>query len=442
MKRDIEETLRDWKNDRRRRPLLVRGARQVGKSYTITQFGETEFDNIVIVNFEQNPECKTCFDTLEPQKIIDTISILLHASITPRKTLLFLDEIQECPKAITALRYFYEQMPQLHVVAAGSLLEFALSSAQFKMPVGRVQYVFMKPFSFLEFLDAVGEGRARQAIRGFNWENLPSDVIHDHINSLVKTYSIIGGMPAVIQEYLDTRDLTRCSRVQTLIINTYRDDFGKYCSTVKHKYLQKVFYAVPKMVGKKFKYSHVDDTMQSRELKEALELLEMAGIVSRVKKTSGENLHLEANSKERHFKVLFLDIGLMQNMCGLSAEMLLSEDFIKVNSGALAEQFTAQELIAYQDLYREPSLYYWAREAKSSNAEIDYVFPCLSHVLPIEVKAGKSGTLKSLHLYLDKYHVPVGVRVSQLPFSSTPPIISIPFYGLQKVAQLVKPHLS
>ena len=440
MKRDIDKTFRTWKKEEHRYPLLVRGARQVGKSYSIIKFGKNEFDNLVEVNFEQKPQYITCFDTLEPKKIIETLSVLSKSDIIPGKTLLFLDEIQECPNAISALRYFYEQMPGLHVIGAGSLLEFVISQENFRMPVGRVQYLYMKPLSFLEFLDAVGENRIRKIIETSAWDNLPSLSIHQHLISLVKKYSIIGGMPAVVSEYVSTSNLDKCFQIQTIIIQTYSDDFGKYASKVKHKYLEKIFFAVPKMIGRKFKYSHADSSMQSRDLKEALELLEKAGVVYRIKQTSGEGLPLEANAKERHFKTTFLDICLMQNICGLSSEMLISadENFIKVNEGAVAEQFTAQELLAYRDFHLVPSLFYWAREARNSNAEIDYIIPCCSSALPIEVKAGKTGTLRSMHIYLDKYRLSAGVRISQLYFNKNLPIISLPFYAIKKISQLLK----
>lgn len=443
MKRDIDDTLKNWKSEVHRYPLLVRGARQVGKTYSIKQFGENEFDNLVEVNFEQKPQYFTCFDSLEPKKIIETLSVLSKSDIIPGKTLLFLDEIQECPKAISALRYFYEQMPDLHVICAGSLLEFVISQESFKMPVGRVQYLYMKPLSFLEFLDNVGESRARNVIETITWDNLPSHAIHKHLISLLKKYAVIGGMPAVVSEYLSSSSLEKCSQIQTIIIQTYRDDFGKYASKVKYKYLEKIFFAVPKMVGNKFKYSHVDNNLQSRDLKEALELLEKAGVVYLIKQTSGKGLPLEANAKERHFKTVFLDIGLMQNICGLSSDLLISpdEDFIKVNEGAIAEQFTAQELLAYRDVYLAPSLYYWTREARSSNAEIDYLIPHGSSALPIEVKAGKTGTLRSMHIFLEQYNLSAGVRISQHYFNRTLPIISLPFYAIKGIPHLMKTHM-
>jgi len=443
MKRDIEKVLKKWKDEKRRYPLLIRGARQVGKSYSVKKFGEEDFENLVEINFEQNPKYKACFDTLDPQKIIESISILSNSKIIPGKTLLFLDEIQECPNAIVSLRYFYEQFSNLHVIGAGSLLEFALYQEDLKMPVGRIQYIFLKPLSFLEFLDAIGEEKIRKIIEDIDKNNFPSKVIHEHILSFIKLYSIIGGMPAVVYEYINSKDIKRCLDVQTIIIQTYRDDFGKYASKVKYKYLQKIFYGVPKMVGKKFKYSNIDRDMQSRDLKEALILLEKAGVVLRVKHTSGNGLPLEAEARENIFKTVFLDIGLMQNVCGLNSDIFLTskEDFIKINNGAIAEQFVGQELLNYQDFHTQPSLYYWVREAKNSNAEIDYIIACCSKAVPIEVKSGKTGTLRSMHLYLKKAGLSAGVKISGLPFDDTLPIVSIPFYAINKIPELMSSYV-
>jgi len=438
MKRDVDKILELWKQDNNKRPLLVRGARQVGKSYTVTEFGRNAFDEMVIINFEQHPKYKECFSTLDPKEIIENISLLSKKDILPGKTLIFLDEIQECPKAITALRYFYEQMPELHVIGAGSLLEFALSSEKFKMPVGRIQYLYMKPISFGEFLDALGENKARQLIRDYKINTSINKAIHEHLIALVKKYTLLGGMPAVLAEYISSGNVNKCQKIQTIITQTYRDDFGKYAKKVKHKYLEKVFYAIPKLVGNKFKYSHVDNQTQSRDLKEALNLLEQSGVVYSVKKTSGEGLPLEANVKDRFFKATFLDVGLMLNICGMNIEAMFAEDIMTVNAGAVAEQFVGQELLAYQDSFQKGSLYYWAREARNSNAEIDYLIVCGSLVIPIEVKSGKTGTLRSMHLYLEKYKPPMGVRISSLPFSHSLPIIAIPLYAIERLPQIVE----
>ena len=222
LKRNIDNVLAEWKKKdiTQRWPLLIRGARQVGKSYTLTEFGEKEFEHLVKINFEQHPQYKACFDTLDPNQIIEYISLLQKTVVKPGKTLLFLDEIQECPKAITALRYFYEQMPELHVIGAGSLLEFALEEKNFKMPVGRVQYLYMKPFSFREFLQAVGENIALEKIDAIHRDKILNTVIHQHLLSLVKKYSLVGGMPRAVAEYVSSGSLAHCHQVHTIIIQT------------------------------------------------------------------------------------------------------------------------------------------------------------------------------------------------------------------------------
>ncbi|MEA1927682.1 MAG: ATP-binding protein [Candidatus Auribacterota bacterium] len=437
MKRDVDSILLQWKDEIRRLPLLVRGARQVGKSFTISGFGERHFDNCVVVNFEQRPEYEECFSSIIPDEIIQSISILSGQEIVPGKTLLFFDEIQECPRAILSLRYFYEQLPELHVIGAGSLLEFALRQDDFRMPVGRIQYLYMKPLSFGEFLNASGEEKSRELIIRTRPDKPLNPAIHQKLISLVKKYMILGGMPAVIDEYLRSGNLNRCSRIQRVITSTYRDDFGKYAAKSKHKYLRKVFSAVPRLAGRKFKYSHVDSSLRSRELKEALELLAQAGVVTLVRRTSGAGLPLEANASDRHFKVIFLDVGLMQNICGGEEEILLSEDVTKINAGAIAEQFAGQELLAYRDPYTDPALYYWARESRNSSAEVDYLLVLNRSILPVEVKSGSTGRLKSIRLFLEHYSAPAGIRFSQLPFSSCASIVSIPLYAIENSRNLI-----
>ena len=219
-----------------------------------------------------------------------------------------------------ALRYFYEEKQALHIIAAGSLLEFTIRSENFRMPVGRVQYIYLFPLSFSEFLEAIGEATLRDHISDPTHLRLIPDALHQKLNEYIKKYFLIGGMPAVVNQYITNHDIISCQKIQRLIIDTYLDDFGKYARKIKHRYLNKIFNAVPTMVGKKFKYSHVDNTIKSRELKEALELLEMAGVVKKIKKTSGAGLPLEAGVKEQHFKVLFMDVGLLHAANGIYSD--------------------------------------------------------------------------------------------------------------------------
>lgn len=438
MNRTIEKHLVSWKTSPNRLPLLVRGARQVGKSFTIEKFGKEFFESCVTINFDLYPQFVTCFTgSLEPRDVCAAIAVVAGKEIVPGKTLLFLDEIQQCPRAIMALRYFYEKLPDLHVIGAGSLLEFALSAEEMRMPVGRVQYLFMYPLTFAEFSDATGQQPSLRAIA----EQAPDlpypDAIHNHLLSQLRGYLTTGGMPAVVREYCSSGNMSLCARIQAGIAQTYRDDFGKYATRAGVAMLQKVFAAVPKMVGRKFKYSVVDDTVHSRELKGALELLEKAGVVYRVKQTSGAGLPLEAGASERNFKVVFLDVGLMQNLCGLSGELLAASDILAVHAGAVAEQFAGQELKAHADPYLQQGLYYWAREARTSNAEVDYLVPFGPRVLPLEVKAGKSGALRSLHLFLQEYKSPLGIRISQANQHFDNTLLSIPLYAISGLAAIL-----
>jgi predicted AAA+ superfamily ATPase len=431
MKRDFYKTLVDWKDNENRRPLLIRGARQTGKTYIVNEFGSEEFEHLIYLNFERNPEFKEIFSTFIPDEIVEKISLYTAKKVIAGKTLLFLDEIQECPRAIVSLRYFFEELPGLHVIGAGSLLEFALTSEDFRMPVGRVQYLYLYPLSFGEFLEAIGEIELRNYILEFkNLEKLPEG-LHIKLNEYVRKYFITGGMPAVVREYVTTRDVIKCQRIQRSIIDTYIDDFAKYSSVSKHMYLRKVFNAVPAMVGQKFVYTQVDRNVKSRELKEALELLETAGIVSRIRQTSGAGIPLAAGVHESIFKVLFLDIGLFHAISGIYTETAKEEDFTAIFKGAVAEQFAGQELIACQSPYTKAELYYWGRESKNSTAEIDYLIEKEAHVIPVEIKSGPNGRMKSMHMFIEKYHSETALKISQATFRRESPLISLPFYAIE-----------
>lgn len=432
MKRDIYRTLLDWKNDDSKRPLLLRGARQVGKSFIINQFGSAEFDHMVVLNFEREPRYKEIFTSNDPVEIMERIALYTGEKVVPGKTLLFFDEIQECPNAILLLRYFYEELPALHVIGAGSLLEFALSSENFRMPVGRVQYMYLYPMSFGEFLDAIGEQNIREHVLVSDGLQKLPDGIHDKLNELLRKYFIIGGMPAVVSEYISKRDILKCQAIQHSLIETFIDDFAKYARGSKHKYLQKVFYAVPSLIGRKFVYSKVDSDMKSRDLKEAVELLEKAGIVHAVKRTSGAGLPLEAGVKSEFYKLLFLDIGLIHAISKLYTETAAQKDFTAIYNGSIAEQFVGQELLAYSHANTRQGLYYWAREAKSSNAEIDYLTTKRDEIIPIEVKAGAKGRFKSLLMFIEKFKSKTALKISQDKFHYIEPITGLPLYAIER----------
>ena len=434
MKRLVDRVLDAWVRDRRRLPLLIRGARQVGKTYAVTALGERRFSDVASINLEQEPRYRRCFDTLEPRTILDQIGILRGMPVEPGRTLLFIDEIQECPPAVMALRYFYEQVPDLHVIGAGSLLEFALEAERMRIPVGRIQPLFMYPLSFAEFLSAVGEEPALQA-SGTPAATL-STAVHEHLVSLLRTYLLLGGMPAVVAEYLESGSVARASRVQTAITQTLRDDFGKYARASSHHHLDRVFLHAARLVGRKFMYSKVDPDSRSRDLRVAVELLQRAGIVHRVCSTSGAGLPLGAEADDRHFKLVMVDVGLMQNLCG-ATEQLLHGDPMQINDGAVAEQFVGQELLAHRSPYERPELFYWHRRKSSSSAEVDYLTATAGRVIPVEVKSGKVGRLRSLGAFVDRYRPPVAVRVYAAGYRRDGAIVSVPLYALASLRSLL-----
>ena len=438
MRRDIEKELISWKSQKERYPLIIRGARQVGKSYLVETFGKNHFKNIVVVNLEFQPQLKDCFKSLDPSEIINKLQLFLGVQIKEDDTLLFLDEIQECPQAIMSLRYFKEKLPKLAVISAGSLLEFALSNPDFKMPVGRIHFLYLEPFSFSEYLDATGNQKLREFLSEVKLSDSIDDVIHKKLLELLRIYLIVGGMPAVLKEYLSSNDLMNCQRIQTGILQTYRSDFGKYAKISQHKYLQKVFDTVPRLVGQRIKYSNIDSDTRSRDLKDALNLLVLAGVVRPLYLTKAGGLPLGAQINEQKFKINFLDTGLMQNSCGLQGLLSVEENFMQINAGAVAEQFIGQELSAYSDRHQQARLYFWAREKKGSMAEVDYVICIGSNVLPVEVKSGKEGKLKSLRMFIEEKKSKLGIRLSQDRLSYYEKILSIPLYMVEQIPRVVE----
>lgn len=439
MKRDLEKYLIEWKSSSRRYPLLLRGARQVGKTYLIEQLGK-HFDTFEMVNFESQPEAMACFETLKAQEIIQKLELLTKRPIRSGKTLLFLDEIQACPKAISALRYFKENMPDLHVVGAGSLLEFALIQGKFSFPVGRVQFVYLKPLSFKEFSSNLGADR--EEIECSTLENPLSETSHLAWIQRTKEYFLVGGMPAVVNEFSLTKSFLDTVRIQDLLLATYRADFNKYATEAEQKYLRLVFDSISRQIGKQFQYSEIDPHMRSRELKCSIEQLGWAGILHTVLATSASGVPLSAQTKRNKFKPLFLDIGLVQRSLRVDPEQAMFSDLVQLHSGALAEQFVGQEFLAYADFFREEQLFFWEREKKGSSAEVDYVIELGSHIIPVEVKAGAYGHLKSLSQFIQEKKSPFGIRISQRPLSFDGGILSIPLYMIDQIPKLCRRFLS
>jgi predicted AAA+ superfamily ATPase len=438
MKRDIETDLLLWKDNPRRLPLLLRGARQVGKSYVIEAFGNKYFENIISVNFEEYPEYKSCFTTLHPKQIIATLELVIGRVIQPGNSLLFLDEIQECPEAITALRYFKEQMPNLHIIGAGSLLEFVLNDDQFRMPVGRVQFMYLRPLSFGEYLDASGNAKLRAYLNSVHVTDIIEEAVHKRLLTLLREYFALGGMPAVVSEYLISKSLLHCQEIQTSLLTTFRSDFGKYAGRTPHEHLQTIFSKAPGLIGQWLKYTTLDPDTSTVTLKNALKKLCDAGLIILVYATSGAGLPLISHANEKKCKFLFLDVGLVKRACNLGLDLVFKQDLMLINDGALAEQFVGQELLAYFHKDDMNGLYAWKREEKSSSAEVDFLVAIDSQIIPIEVKAGSTGKLKSLKIFLSERNLPLGIRISELPLSLRDQVLSLPLYLIEQLPRLLR----
>lgn len=425
MKRVIDDQLRKWKSSSGRKPLIVRGARQVGKTWSVELFGRSEFRNLVKIDFEKRPSLKSLFaDELNPSLLIEQLELAAGQSIRPGETLLFLDEIQSCPRAISALRYFHEEMPALHVIAAGSLLDFALSEVS--VPVGRVSYLEMHPLTFQEYLQAIGNEPAAAAIaRG------PAAFeasIHESLLNALKRFLFVGGLPECVAVVANGGMLSDVFAVQDDILKAYRDDFAKYGGRADRTCLDAVLLQAACQVGAQLKYTSLDEHHSGQTNRKAFDLLCLARVIHKVPSVSPIALPLGASANPKRFKAAFLDVGLMQRLCGLPVDREMQHrDLQDIYRGQLAEQFVAQELLVAQ----QGELYYWSREARGSQAEVDYLAVRDGRVYPVEVKSGTGGQLRSLHMALAAYPACAeGWVLYSGPYGRRPdqPITFIPLY--------------
>jgi predicted AAA+ superfamily ATPase len=395
--RYIEKDLGVWRTSPIRKPLIVRGARQVGKTWTISQFGAREFKDTVRIDFEKRPDLIPLFDVnLEPNRILEQLEVASGRRIRPGETLLFLDEIQACPRAITALRYFYEELPSLHIIAAGSLLEFALGSIS--VPVGRVSYMEMFPMTFREYLLAAGNEPAAELLAQPP-AALP-ETIHAVLLDALKRYFFVGGLPECVALATGGGSLLDVFSLQDDILNAYRDDFSKYAGHSDKACLNAVMAQTAKSVGQQIAYTRLAESFSSATNRKAFELLCQARVLNKIPSSSPAGLPLEASSNGKRFKASFLDIGLMQRLAEVPAQAeMRQDDLLAIWRGQLAEQFVAQELLASQGR----QIYYWSREARGSQAEVDFLAVAQGKVHPVEVRSGAGGSLRSLHLALQTY---------------------------------------
>ena len=458
MQRQQLQLLKEWLSKKNRKPLIIRGARQVGKSTLVELFAEDQQQVLLNINLERYPELAPVFATKDPQQVLQQIEFLPKVPKINNNSLLFLDEIQAIPEAIPTLRYFYEDKPDLPVISAGSLLEFALSDHSFSMPVGRVQYLHMGPMTFFEFLVAQGEDKLYQLLIEYQLGQEISELVHQRLLKLLRSYYFIGGMPEAVAVFADTQSYREVSEVHQSIIETYREDFPKYSGSRNLSRMVHVFNFVARNIGTKVKYSNISSHDQSATIKKDLDLLCMARVISKVVHSHCSGIPPQADIEEKIYKLLFLDVGLMNSICGLNWQVLSQYDELKlINEGAIAEQFIGQHLQTLLNNTSNRELNYWLREGRSSNAELDYVIALNGQIIPIEVKAGATGSLKSLHQFMGEKQSPVAVRFdASLPSiqdinakiqqktgdkNVRYPLLSLPLYLVERLDSIVEEYL-
>lgn len=435
IKRRIDSELLSWKLAPNRKPLLLRGARQVGKSSSVRQLGR-HFEFFAEVNLDEKRSFREVFARdMTPRQICDELSVLCNIPIVPGRTLLFFDEIQSCPAAISALRYFYEQMPELHLVAAGSLLEFALRELP-SFGVGRVRSLFMFPFSFDEYLRATGENLLADALKNASPEHPFSDAVHQKCIRQFVRFIFIGGMPEVVAAYAQNNSLTDCRRILDDLLISIFDDFAKYKARVPAPRLREVLASVMRQIGNKFVYNRASETSNHTQIKECVDLLEMAGLIHPVTHTSGNGLPLAAEQNTKFRKYLIFDTGVFQRFLNLDASEIFDEDTLgQINKGALADLFAGLELLKTAAAGNPAQLFYWQREERGSNAEVDYLVQRGADVVPVEIKSGRRGAMQSLHLFLSEKKSPYGVRCSLENFGLLPNVLIYPLYAAGHIPQ-------
>ena len=419
IERYIDALLLEWKNSSSLKPLLLRGARQVGKSWAVKHLGES-FTYYLEVNFEKRLDIKDVFERVhEVHDLANNLSLLYNVPVVAGQTLLFLDEVQDCPAAIKSLWAFKEDFPELHVVAAGSLLEFALQDLP-SFGVGRIRSLFVYPFSFDEFLVAEGKSSWLEAKQQADNEKPLLMPLHNDIVQHYRTFLMVGGMPASVAAWVTTHDYRNCQTELDDIQLTYYDDFKKYAKKVDPTLLRNTLQSVILQIGNKFTYSKVDGSYRAEEVKKALKLLSDAGIVKRVSYTAANGLPLGAEVNEKFRKYIYLDSALLLRILDMDlggarqlTDLIVAgtaEDL--VNKGGLAEMVLGWELIKYNNPRSQHDLYYWENTADGTRSEVDYIIARDMKVLPIECKSGTSGKMKSLHLFMHNKHLTDAIRCS------------------------------
>ncbi len=429
--RNIDKSLETWKHASNRKPLLLRGARQVGKSSAARYLGAS-FKYFIEINLEKHDAIKALFTSdIDVKKFCTQLSSIINTPIIAGQTLLFIDEIQGVQKAISYLRYFYEDFPELHVIAAGSLLEFALNELP-SFGVGRIRSMYMYPFTFDEFLTAQGLAMQVNYKRDVLHAKEPLPMaLHNEMVYQLRSYYLVGGMPEAVRTWVQTSSYKECAMVHNDILETYRDDFVKYKTRVSPLLINQALVSVAIQVGNKFVYKEVNAEVKSSTVKEALSLLSLAGLIFPVYHTAANGIPLGAEINAKYVKYLFLDVGLMQTLLNINpGDIILSNEIDFINKGGFAENFVGLELIKHSEHTKRPELYYWQRMERNAQAEVDYIVIRNHAICPIEVKASTSGSMQSMYKFLKLKNIERGIRVSLEQLATYNNITVIPLYGV------------
>lgn len=434
MERLIIKELLEWKNRKSRKPLILKGVRQCGKTYILKEFGKENYEDVAYFNFEGNPALAERFDQdLDPKRILIELGILAKKLIKPQSTLIIFDEIQFCNKALTSLEYFHEQVPEYQIVSAGSLPGISLSNP-LSFPVGKVDFLTLRPMSFYEFVLAHDEQMLLDYLDKININTPIPQMFADKLITLLKTYYITGGMPEAVAKWIDSKDISEVERIQDVILNSYELDFAKHAPAIDFPKLSLIWKSIPDQLAKengKFVYGHAKPGARAKDLEDALQWLISAGMAYKVCKIEKPAMPLSAYSNQSYFKLYMSDIGLLRRMSRLPATSIFEESLLYSEfKGAITENFVLSELI---NLHGDVP-YYW----KSGNtAEVDFIAQFGGKIVPIEVKASTNVKSRSLGVYREKYNPEISIRTSMQNLKKDNGLVNIPLYMIWVIEKML-----
>ncbi len=433
MQRYCLQTLINWKNKPNRKPMIIQGARQVGKTWLAQEFGRIHYKNVAYINFDRNERMKELFSSdLEASRLISGIEIELGIKISPEDTLLIFDEIQESPRALTSLKYFCEEAPEYHILAAGSLLGVALTHKGMSFPVGKVEFMELAPMSFYEFLDAIGEELLCNVLKGMKFDLIKS--FKTKCEELLKTYFYVGGMPEVVKLFVQNKDYLAVRELQNTLLKSYENDFSKHIDPKDAPKVQMIWDSIPAQLSKpnpKFVYGLLKEGSRAKEFENALLWLTKTGLVHQVTKLNKPGLPIYAYEDRSSFKLFMIDIGLFCAKAMLDVKTLLDKiSIFEEFKGSLTEQFVLQQL----KLLPPMPITYW----ESRNSELDFVIQKESEIIPVEVKASVNLQAKSLKAYMEKYAPNIALRTSLADYKQTESLLDIPLYCLESLSDILE----